>query len=185
MVAGSLAGGKFITKGRRLALIIFNVFAAMATALTMIENLTWIIIGRFAFGFCCGVFSVAGPKMLDETVPIHLNSSFGTATNTFLSGGIMIALLLGVILPDNEVIIDGVSTPNTSALEADLNWRVIYGFPFICQALTLLMFMTCFREDSIVYTISIGDDEAALSLIKKVYDPREDPEEILNDLKGK
>jgi len=104
IVTGSLVGGKFITKGRRLALIVFNVFAAIATSLTMIENLTCIIIGRYFFGFCCGVFSVAGPKMLDETVPIHLNSSFGTATNTFLSGGIMVALILGVILPEKEEI---------------------------------------------------------------------------------
>ena len=51
---------------------------------------------------CCGVFSVAGPKMLDETVPIHLNSSFGTATNTFLSGGIMLAIILGLLLPDGD-----------------------------------------------------------------------------------
>lgn len=71
----------------------------------MIENLPCIMIGRYLFGFSCGVFSVAGPKMLDETVPIHLNSSFGTATNTFLSGGIMIALLLGIILPDEEIIL--------------------------------------------------------------------------------
>lgn len=101
IVTGSLVGGKFITKGRRLALIVFNVLAAVATSFTMILNLPCIIIGRYFFGFCCGVFSVAGPKMLDETVPIHLNSSFGTATNTFLSGGIMVALLLGIILPDN------------------------------------------------------------------------------------
>ena len=40
--------------------------------------------------------------MLDETVPIHLSSTFGTATNTFLSGGIMVALLLGVGLPDDD-----------------------------------------------------------------------------------
>jgi len=97
-----LVGGNFITRGRRLALIVFNFFAAVAVTLTMFENLPLICIGRFFFGFCCGVFSVAGPKMLDETVPIHLNSSFGTATNTFLSGGIMIAVVLGAILPEDK-----------------------------------------------------------------------------------
>ena len=70
IVTGSLAGGNFITKGRRIAIIIFNVFSAMATALTMWLNFPAIVIGRFFYGFCCGVFSVAGPKMLDETVPI-------------------------------------------------------------------------------------------------------------------
>lgn len=40
--------------------------------------------------------------MLDETVPQHLISTFGTATNTFLSGGIMIAIVLAVGLPDDS-----------------------------------------------------------------------------------
>jgi hypothetical protein len=100
IVTGSLLGGKFIPFGRRLCLIVFNVFSALAVTMTMFENLPMICVGRYFYGLCCGVFSVAGPKMLDETVPIHLNSSFGTATNTFLSGGIMLAIVLGLLLPD-------------------------------------------------------------------------------------
>jgi MFS family permease len=89
----------------------------------MFQNLTLICIGRFFFGFCTGVFSVAGPKMLDETVPIHLNSSFGTATNTFLSGGIMVAVVLGAILPEDK---------DFDGQVKDKYWRVLYGFPYIC-----------------------------------------------------
>lgn len=114
--------------------------------------------------------------MLDETVPTHLSSSFGTATNTFLSGGIMIALLLGAGLPDDD---------DVEGQEADGFWRVLYGFPYACQALTVLMFLTCYPEDSITYSISSGQDEAALSLIRRVYAPHEDPEEILSGLKGR
>jgi MFS family permease len=83
-------------------LIVFNFLGAIAVSLTMYLHPVTIIIGRYFFGFTCGVFSVAGPKMLDETVPIHLSSTFGTATNTFLSGGIMVALLLGAGLPDDD-----------------------------------------------------------------------------------
>jgi MFS family permease len=68
----------------------------------MFLSFPMIVIGRYLFGFCCGVFSVAGPKMLDETVPIHLSSSFGTASNSFLSFGIMVALLLGIGLPAQD-----------------------------------------------------------------------------------
>lgn len=120
IVTGSLTGGKLIQNGRRIAIIQFNVLAALSVSMTMFLNLPLIVIGRFCFGFCCGVFSVAGPKMLDETVPISLSSSFGTASNSFLSCGIMIALLLGVGLPDQD---------NLQGQVDDGFWRVIYGFP--------------------------------------------------------
>lgn len=125
--------------------------------------------------------------MLDETVPVNLHSIFGTATNSFLAGGIMIALCLGVLLPD-EVLLDKDGKDiglNTAGLKADNNWRVIYGFPYICQFLTVLMFLTCYREDSITFSIGAGKDEEALKLIQKVYKSDEDPDEILADLKGK
>jgi hypothetical protein len=105
--------------------------------------------------------------MLDETVPIHLSSTFGTATNTFLSGGIMVALLLGIGLPDDD---------DLEGQKETGFWRVIYGFQYLCQAVTILMFLTCWPEDSITYSISTGNDEHALSLIKKVYASSEDPE---------
>lgn len=47
------------------------------------------------------------------------------------------------------------------------------------------MFLTCYPEDSITYSISINDDESALGLIKRVYAKDEDPQQILDDLKGK
>lgn len=104
-------------------LLVFNVVAAIGTSLTMVLNLPMICVGRFIFGFSCGVFSVAGPKMLDETVPIQLISSFGTATNSFLAGGIMIAIVLGILLPE-EV--------DKQGQMDDGMWRVLYGFPFVC-----------------------------------------------------
>lgn len=47
------------------------------------------------------------------------------------------------------------------------------------------MFLTCWREDSITYSISAGNEESAIKLIQKVYASNEDPDEILADLKGK
>jgi len=45
--------------------------------------------------------------------------------------------------------------------------------------------MTCFKEDSIVFTLQNGDEESAVNLIRKIYASSEDPYEIMNDLKGK
>ena len=160
IVTGSLVGGRFIPYGRRLCLIVFNVFSAISVTLTMFLNLPAICIGRYFYGLCCGVFSVAGPKMLDETVPIHLNSSFGTATNTFLSGGIMLAIVLGSLLPEGD---------DVQGQLDDGNWRVLYGFSYLCNFITIFFFTFFFKEESISFNISRGNDEQALSLIKKVY----------------
>ena len=70
--------------------------------MTMFLNIELICIGRFIFGLCCGVFFVARPKMVDETIPVSHLSLFGTATNIFLSAGITLAILLGYILPDDD-----------------------------------------------------------------------------------
>lgn len=102
VVFGALSGGKFIQKGRKRAIILFNILSAGATTMTMFLNLPLIIIGRFLFGFCCGVIQVSAVKMLDETVPVYLSSKFGTATNSMMAFGIMVAILLGVLLPEND-----------------------------------------------------------------------------------
>jgi len=88
----------------------------------------------------------------------------------------MIALLLGAGLPDDD---------DVEGQKEDGFWRVIYGFPYFCQALTLIMFLTCYPEDSITYSISTGNDKDALSLIKRVYAESENAEEVLKGLKGK
>ena len=60
--------------------------------------------------------------MLEETVPIQNQSAFGTATNTLLAGGIMIAIVLAVGLPDEDDLI---------GMKNDQFYRVIYGFPWV------------------------------------------------------
>lgn len=37
----------------------------------------------------------AGPKMLEETIPIHLMSSFGVYTNIYSNFAVMFVMLLG------------------------------------------------------------------------------------------
>lgn len=62
---------------------------------------------------------------------------------------------------------------------------MLYGFPYICQFLTIVLFTFVFPEESVSFNIARGNDEQALSLISKVYSPKEDPEEILKTLKAK
>ena len=70
-------------------------------------------------------------------------------------------------------------------MKEDGAWRVLYGFPYVCQFLTITLFTFVFPEESVSFNIARGNDEEALSLIRKVYSPNEDPEEILQTLKSK
>lgn len=85
----------------------------------------------------------------------------------------MLALVLGVGLPDQQDIV---------AQQEDGFWRVIYGFPYICQFLSLIMLYFVFPEESIGFSISKGNDTDALSLISKIYLSSYDPDEVLTSL---
>ena len=88
----------------------------------MFLNLGLICAGRLIYGFCCGVLQVASVKMLEETIPTQNISAFGTATNTLLAGGIMVAIVLGVGLPEGDDI---------EGMKNDEFYKVIYGFPWV------------------------------------------------------
>ena len=96
---GAIGGGVIIKFGRRKVLLWFNIVAAIAITLTMFLSVELICLGRLLFGICAGVFLVAAPKMLDETIPVSHLAIFGTVTNTFLSLGITVAIMMGVVLP--------------------------------------------------------------------------------------
>ena len=56
----------------------------------------------------------------------------------------MIAIVLAVGLPDGDDLI---------GMKNDEFYRVIYGFPWVFKALTLIMCLTCYKEDSILFLI--------------------------------
>lgn len=114
--------------------------------------------------------------MLEETVPTQNLSAFGTATNTLLACGIMIAIVLGALLPDGDDLL---------GMKNDWYYRVIYGFPWLFQGLSLVMFLTYYREDSIVFLIRNGDYDGAIKGIQKVYSADEDPRRVLQAIKAK
>ena len=58
--------------------------------------------------------------------------------------GIMIAIVLAVGLPDGDDI---------EGMKNDQFYRVIYGFPWVFQATTLILLNAYYKEDSIVFLI--------------------------------
>ena len=97
-----------------------------------------------SFGFSAGVINVAGPKMLDETVPVDLLGAFGIATNLYVCLGISISVVIGFGLPKEGDI---------EAFKNDEFWRVVYGFPIIFCVLLQLSLLVYLKEDSIIFSI--------------------------------
>jgi MFS family permease len=99
MSLGSLGGGLVIPYGRRKTILVFNIISIISLCTTLILRIPAITIGKFVFGFSSGVINVAGPKMLEETVPEELLGAFGIATNAYICLGIGLATIVGAGLP--------------------------------------------------------------------------------------
>ena len=159
-----------LQKNCYLTILVFNILSILGTCTSLIEKLASIVIGKFIFGFSVGVLNVAGPKMLDETVPVDLLGAFGIATNVYICFGIGLATLIGVGLPK-----DG----DIEGYIQDDFWRVVYGFPLLFCLLQNIAFLFFLQEDSILFSIKNGNDNDAIKLIKRVYHKDEDHSKIL------
>jgi hypothetical protein len=82
------------------------------------------------------------------------------------------AILMGIGLPDSD----------TEKAETNF-WRVIFGLPWVFQALTIPALLFVLKEDSIKFLLNNNQEEEAIKVIKKVYDQSENHEEILQYIK--
>lgn len=156
---GSILGGKLIQYGRRRMMLLFNFIAIVAVLMTLFLNVYSICFGRILFGICGGIFGVALPRMIEETVPAQLLGQFGIITNLSVNTGSLIAILMGIGLPDSD------------AEKAETNfWRVIFGLPWVFQALTIPALLFILKEDSIKFLLNNNQEKEALQVVKKVYD---------------
>ena len=147
---GSFAGGKLIQFGRRRMMLIFNFLAIIAVGLTLFLNVYSICFGRLLCGFCGGIFGVALPRMIEETVPSNLLGHFGIVTNLSVNTGGLVAILMGAGLPD---------TSDTQAMQTTYFWRIIFGLPWVFQAFTIPAFLFILKEDSIKFLLDNGDEK--------------------------
>lgn len=104
-------------------MIVFNAIGILAVLMTLVLNVYSICFGRLLFGFCGGIFGVALPRMIEETIPQNLLGPFGVVTNLSVNTGGLVAILVGAILPDPKL--DPVAALN------DNLWRVVFGLPLL------------------------------------------------------
>jgi MFS family permease len=160
---GSIFGGHLIDKGRRKAIFIMNFVVILGAALTLARTVYTIIIGRFICGFAAGILNMCSMKSIVETVPMKYSGAFGAMTNIFLNIGAMLCSVLGMALPADE-----------EDYKEDEMWRLTYGFPIVLAVIQVILMAAIFRWEPIDYSIKNGNDEAALHMLHRLYDPIDD-----------
>jgi len=101
----------------------------------------------------------------------------------WIASGYMLVLGFGIGLPagdyDPSLPKTGENLKAMNDDKADMFWRFIYVFPVIINIFMLTSFNFCIGEESIMFSLTKGDDEAALRLIQKIYSDDENELEIL------
>jgi hypothetical protein len=143
-----------------------------------ILNINVLIAGKFLNGYFVTVLLMATVKMINETIPVYLLGKYGAVINITGALGYFLVFGMGAGLPSHDYNpgIEG-DTFNDEAKQADINdqfWRLLYGFPILVNGWMLLGFFLFIKEDSIMYNLSVDNEEGALQLIKRVYHEDED-----------
>lgn len=97
---GSIVGGTLVKIGRRRTIIIAQLIAIVGAAISMFTSMNTLTLGRLLLGIGAGIHNVAFSKMIYETIPSSVKSSFAMATNASACIGFMVVFFLGAVLPD-------------------------------------------------------------------------------------
>ena len=104
------------------------------------------MVGRFLFGFSSGVFLCATPKVIEETIPTHLQDyGFSTSTNMMINVFIAITMFMGVGMPEEN-----------EELKTTYYWKFIYLSPIPILVFVLILTFFVFKNDSVNFHVERG-----------------------------
>jgi sugar porter (SP) family MFS transporter len=151
---GSLLGPKVIGAyfGRRMTLILNNVFLVISSALISFAPEWWYqAIGRILVGIVAGVATAVVPTYFSEISPIAIRGAVGTMHQLGITVGILISQVL--------------STPSLSLLGSQERWKWLFAVPVLCGLLEVLVLPYCPESPSYLYT-SQGKAAARKALVR-------------------
>ena len=148
--------------GRRRSMFICLVIGIIGNFCTIsIHNFIMIVFGRFLFGFSVGLYSSIVPRMIEETIPLHLLSTMISGFCCAQHFASFISFLMGAILPSDK--------DTTALIETD-RWLVFYIYvPVMVQIIFLLSLLFVIRYEPIKFLIRQGRTEEALQAVKQMY----------------
>ena len=160
LTIGSILGGSLLGLGRRRTIIIAQSMAVIAACISMVTHEATLSIGRLLLGIGAGIMNVAFGKMITETIPEHIVSTFAMAHNASVCIGFIAVFGLAALLPDAK---------DLEANKADEYWRVIWLAPGAIGLIVIMMVLLVFRYEPVAYCLMLGRDEEAQLHLKKVY----------------
>ena len=174
---GSFLGGSLLKLGRRKTVIISQLICIIGAAITMVMHESTLIIGKFLLGLGAGSENVVYGKLITETIPASIMSSFAMSHNASICLGFFTVFFMSAVLPESD---------NVQANYEDEFWRVIWLGPAFTGIISILLVLFVFRLEPVAYSLMIGEDAEAMEHLKKIYrkkdpDSPEKIDELLDD----
>ena len=143
---GSIIGGVLVGKGRRINIIIFNLVAILGSFLSIVTYFWVLMVGRFLYGFSSGVILCAAPKVIEETIPTHLQDyGFTTSTNMMVNVFVAISLFMGIGMPESD-----------EELKTTNYWKYMYLTPVPIAIFVLILSIFVYKNDSVNFHVERG-----------------------------
>ena len=89
--------------GRWKCVLLTNIFVIVGAGMTLVDNWTIFLIGRFLYGAACGGFSVFCPKYISEVAPIELKGPAGGLTQICITFGIIVPFTIGLFYQPDDI----------------------------------------------------------------------------------
>ena len=158
-IVGTFTAGSIGPKiGRRKILIVADIVSIVGVILTLIAKFGTILAGRILIGLAIGVSSQSAPLYYTELVPVRYRGEFTNAPTIFGAIGILIATLLGLIMPQR-----------LARNEIDGTWRVLIAFTMVPPIIRLICLLFVFRYETPYFYVNQRKYVKAAKGLKNIY----------------
>ena len=88
--------------GRRRTVIISQLICIIGAGITMVMHESTLIIGKFLLGLGAGSENVVYGKLIVETIPASVMSSFAMSHNVSICIGFVVVFFMNAVLPESD-----------------------------------------------------------------------------------
>lgn len=171
MAVGSGIGGKLMQFGRRRALLIISVCGVIGVSLALVSITAFyvLMLGRFMYGVCSGLFGATLPRYIEEYLPLDYYTIGALVFVVSQNIGSCLGMYDGLLLPREY------NNPDYHQQLVDYSdWRYIFGFPFLLFTILIIQLLFFIRSEGPKFYIVRGQKEIAIRVIHDIYETKGD-----------